>query len=341
MSSLRRTLQLSVILVCLVTCVTILPAAVLQPSPPGWAPQWLRYWAADVRLTVGTPAKKALSLGRINVPDLRVYRGAAEETVRIHRGELTFVGALSRPAIAAPHPAVLLLHGSTAEGRKLGLYRLLTHELVARGYMVLSLDQRGFGDSDDPTFVDRPDAFDYIGDAKHAVDYLSTLPGVDTTRLVLLGHSLGASFAIAAGLDHPRVWKIVAIGPPRRFAKRVETEQEYRQRRAMRMMRLREMIPADVFLRYRNATNIERFGPQLVASGHKPLLLIDGGQEGAADRRFIEMFVRDSVTEPKAHIRLATGDHYANVLNIGSLVLYDRRVLNELVEGIDSWLRAD
>jgi dienelactone hydrolase len=331
----------SAILALVVVCVTILPAAVLEPSPPGWAPQWLRYWASDIRLGVAGPAKKALSLGRINVPDLRLYRDRLGEEVRLTRGDMILGGTLSRPTTPPPHPAILLLHASTAEGRKLGIYRVMARELTRRGYVVLTLDQRGFGDSDDPPMRDREDAFDYLGDARSAVDYLATVPGVDTARVVLMGHSFGGSVALAVGVDHPRVWKIVSIGPTRRFTERAATELEYRRRRAMHIMRLDEMIPEDVYLHYRNAINMETMGARLGVPGHKPVLLIDGAGESAADQRFMDAMVRDSIAEPRAHLRLRTGDHYANILNLGALVIYDRGVLAQLIEGIDSWLREN
>jgi hypothetical protein len=49
------------------------PVALVGRSAPAWAPQPVQNWAYDVRLGLGSPARKAASLPRGSLRDNRVY----------------------------------------------------------------------------------------------------------------------------------------------------------------------------------------------------------------------------------------------------------------------------
>ncbi|MGH7718836.1 MAG: alpha/beta hydrolase [Gemmatimonadaceae bacterium] len=305
-------------------------------SPPAWVPPGARGAAADLRLGLAPLAKKVLSVGRISVPHLRFYRDGPTRDVRFPSGSLSLAATLYHPD-RGPAPAVLLLHASTAEGRRLGLYRLLGRELTRRGYVVLVLDQRGFGDSDDPPRADSPEAFDVVADARNALAYLRGLEGVDRERVSIVGHSYGASIALAAALEEPAVRAVVAIGPTRRFHQRMRTELDYARRRAKHIMKLSQPIPRDVYLAFRERINIERLQPAYAGPGHPPVMLVDGSLEPEADRRHLRAMYQ-SFSEPKRFLRLRNGDHYANSANLGATVVYDAAALGELMAGIEGWL---
>jgi hypothetical protein len=44
------------------------------------------------------------------------------------------------------------------------------------------------------------------------------------------------------------------------------------------------------------------------------------------------------MSEPKGYLRLNNGDHYCNTFNWFGLVLYDARVEEQLLTGIDHWI---
>lgn len=341
MTQVRTLIARAVTLIALVAGLALAPAAVIGPAPPEWAPLPLQEWAFDVRLAAGTPAKSVSSLAHGSIWDKQLYLDKQGQTVSFQSQGLRLAGTLYRPATAGPHPGILLLHGSSPQGRKLGLYRLLGNELARRGYVVLAIDQRGYGQSDDPPDVASAAAFDYVADARHAVDYLSTVEGVDPARLYLIGHSFGGDVALAAGIEDPRLLKIVAIGPARRFKERGGTpnapELAYFRRREMRYMKLSQPIPAEVFLQTRAVLPIENHVAYFARQGHKPILLIDGMLESAEDRQFLQEIYAMMVA-PKDYLSLPGADHYANVANIGSIVIFDRPVANQLVQAIDGWL---
>jgi pimeloyl-ACP methyl ester carboxylesterase len=183
-------------------------------NPPDWVPTPLVTFAFDVRLATAPLAKKAISLSRGSPLDKRVYRSRSGEDARFASGNVEIVGSLYRPGEGeGAMPGVLLLHGSTPEGRRMGLYRIMAEALAERGYVVLAIDQRGFGESAPAADPRRGDAFDYVGDAVRALAYLAAQPGVDSMRLSVIGHSFGVGIALTAGLSEPRTQGIVIISP--------------------------------------------------------------------------------------------------------------------------------
>ena len=70
------------------------------------------------------------------------------------RDDLKIVAGLKIPKEQGKFPAVLLLHGSSPLGRKNALIRFLAFKLHNAGWIVLSPDARGFGDSNDPPGID-------------------------------------------------------------------------------------------------------------------------------------------------------------------------------------------
>jgi dienelactone hydrolase len=90
-------------------------------------------------------------------------------------------------------PAIVLMHGFGADRLSVsGLAR----RLAASGYAVLAIDARGHGENRNPLrrgFV-RADVFQE--DLAAAVDFLRASRFVDGTRLVVMGHSMGAGAAL-------------------------------------------------------------------------------------------------------------------------------------------------
>lgn len=183
-------------------------------NPPDWVPTPLVTFAFDVRLATAPLAKKAVSLSRGSPLDKRVYLSRPGEDARFASGNVEIVGSLYGSGQGdGARPGVLLLHGSTPEGRRMGLYRIMAEALAERGYAVLAIDQRGFGESAPAAEPHREDAYDYVGDAVRALAYLAARPGVDSMRLSVVGHSFGVGIALTAGLSDPRTQGIVIISP--------------------------------------------------------------------------------------------------------------------------------
>ena len=226
----RRAIKLMVVTAVLFVLVVIVPAMTLAPIAPAWAPEPVRLWAYDTRLFIGRPITTVSSLAQAVKNEPAFYVNEAGETVTFMSDGLEIVATLygvddgADDGAATQQPAVLLLHGSSPQGRKLGLYPLLGRELARQGYIVLAIDQRGYGQSDDPPDVSRAESFDFVGDVRRAVDYLSGLPVVDPDEIYLIGHSFGADVAVTAVSQQLPINKLVVIGPGRRFIERGGTE---------------------------------------------------------------------------------------------------------------------
>lgn len=99
-------------------------------------------------------------------------------------------------------PCVLLLPGM---GELRSSYRFLVPRLVKAGYMVVTADLRGHGDSDS--------TFDSYGDVETASDIAAMLRHIGSPAAVL-GNSMSAGSAVIAAAEHPElVEALVLLGP--------------------------------------------------------------------------------------------------------------------------------
>jgi len=320
----------------------LLPAFVLAPEPPGWAPRPLVDYAFDLRLLLATHGKSLASLASGKLRDKRLELAPRSgEAVRIGGPDLALSGSLYRSRRAGPRPAVALLHGSSPKGRDLALYRVLAERLSDRGYHVLVLDQRGYGQSQDPPSDLDAKHFDYVGDVMRALAFLAAREEVDPERLHVIGHSFGADVALSSARRGVHARSIVAIGPSRLFRDRVGRPDapwlDYFRRREMRYMDLASPPSVELFLAYRAELTLENHASYFARHDHLPVLLVDGELEGAARHAFLSRHY-EAMGGPKRLLTLRDADHYANVADLGWLVVYDARVLSELVAAIEQWL---
>ncbi len=122
-------------------------------------------------------------------------------------------------AAQSPQPAMLVLHGTGALGKRLvdGESRLPNRaharELAERGYVVIAPDYPSFGGLSDYDFSsDRYVSGTMKGVFNHirAVDLLVGMGAVDPERIGVLGHSLGGHNAIFAGAFDERLKVVVS-----------------------------------------------------------------------------------------------------------------------------------
>ncbi len=126
------------------------------------------------------------------------------------------------PAGPAPHPAALLVagfgpadrDGSFGSRGPGGPYRALALELARRGVAVLRYDKRGLGGSAGPA-LSWLDARPLARDAAAAAQALAALPGVDASRVALVGHSQGGDPALEVARAAPAT-RIVTLAAPGR-----------------------------------------------------------------------------------------------------------------------------
>ncbi|MFI6043067.1 4,5:9,10-diseco-3-hydroxy-5,9,17-trioxoandrosta-1(10),2-diene-4-oate hydrolase [Nocardia sp. NPDC051321] len=104
-------------------------------------------------------------------------------------------------------PTIVLLHGGGPGASSWSNFSR-NIPVLARNFHVLAVDQPGYGQSDKPT--EHPQYFVHSASAlKDLLDHLEI-----TTRVHLLGNSLGGGAAVRFALDYPdRAGKLVLMGP--------------------------------------------------------------------------------------------------------------------------------
>lgn len=106
-------------------------------------------------------------------------------------------------------PVVVLAHGLSGTRRdRLGPF---AERFAAAGFAALAFDHRGFGDSGG-----EPDRFDpgmQLEDWRAAIAFTRSLPGIDASRVVTFGSSMGAGNALAAAAEDPSVAAAISQVP--------------------------------------------------------------------------------------------------------------------------------
>jgi alpha-beta hydrolase superfamily lysophospholipase len=265
--------------------------------------------------------------------------------IEFESGGLTLRGTLYLPRGKGPFPGIVLTHGASSLGRKLEMYRILSYKLARRGYVVLSFDFRGFGDSEDPKKFVTPVDIDFVEDVRQAVLYLESREDVNVGDIHLIGHSFGGGVIIPAGLQEARVKTMVSISPARRthelfWAENAPAKHFLRERlaNAMKLPQL-DKIPLDWLNPILQTMMIDTI---LEAPIHPPTLLVDGDLEDQEDLAFLrEIF--ENMSEPKTYVTIHNATHYFGTRRdhegFDNIVTYLPDVMKELVEVIDRWIR--
>ena len=114
-------------------------------------------------------------------------------------------------------PALLLLHQWQSDRHS---YDEFAKRMNAKGFAVLSIDGRGFGEStkkaDGSTVAagrTDEDVKAMLGDVRAAVHYLTNNPAVDPYRIAIVGASYGSSLAIIYAADDTQVAAVVLLSP--------------------------------------------------------------------------------------------------------------------------------
>jgi dienelactone hydrolase len=115
----------------------------------------------------------------------------------------------SAPIDPTSMPGVVVAHGFAGSST---LMRAWSTALARAGFVVAAPDLAGHGRN--VTLAPSGDAQRFVADLEAALDVLAELPGVDSSRLALLGHSMGSGAVLRLAIDQPeRFAAIVAVSP--------------------------------------------------------------------------------------------------------------------------------
>jgi len=128
-----------------------------------------------------------------------------------------FYSLFPKPAAERP-PAVVLVHGFSADRQVMST---LARRLAENGYAVLAIDVNGHGENRNPFNGDEVESGSLRDNIKTAVDFLRDSTRVDGSRIVVMGHSMGAGAALDYATHDPNLKGAVmisggwALGPER------------------------------------------------------------------------------------------------------------------------------
>jgi dienelactone hydrolase len=154
---------------------------------------------------VGLGLAAATVTARADLEALPEIAGAAR--VAVSGVGVMLGGYLFQPAVRKlPMPALLLLHGNPGSAEDL---ESAARSLAERGYVALALSLRGFAGSGGQDDCGARQA----DDAVEALHWLARQPGVDRSRLGILGYGQGAQVALLAAARTSLPKAVVAYFP--------------------------------------------------------------------------------------------------------------------------------
>jgi dipeptidyl aminopeptidase/acylaminoacyl peptidase len=165
----------------------------------------------------------------------------------------------SHPADAEPAPGVLLCPGRL---REIDGLEFLAQALTAAGAVVLATAYRGMDM--------RPDDQDCLDGLEH----LRQLPGVDASRLAIVGHSRGAMAGLRVAAKTDRLMAVVALQPVADLSAYVLATRAYAPTRYEALSRGMGDTPESVAEAYRPLSAVH-FADRI----RVPVLLIAGTQD--------------------------------------------------------------
>jgi pimeloyl-ACP methyl ester carboxylesterase len=305
--------------------------------------------------TVGPKRVVKMVVKQPGILDVAVCRCAPDKNVRLQLlGGFETAASIYDRGGPGPRPGIIFVHGNTWLGRKLATYRLLASLLADKGFIVLTFDQPGFGEFDDP-FGRGPDAvaaaYNGLALSSTAIDYLIQNTPVDSRRISIFGHSGGIDLAIAFGLSREEIASVlVMIAPPGGSGtpgtkQYKEDRSKYFSRRFLDTYRFIygreipdwfswELTKVSEF--YQHSREMEAL---LRRPGHKPVMLLLGERDQPSGHAQVKQRY-EQWTEPKQLLTLKGADHYLNTAQSLGMIFYDRTVARQLTNELVPWLLA-
>jgi dienelactone hydrolase len=138
------------------------------------------------------------------------------ETVQYTSADgITLTGLLTLPATDGPHPAMVVLHGSEPGRRDDFGRHIMSAYLASQGFVVLTYDKRGVGDSGG-TYQERASETNLsllAQDALAGVNYLKGRAEVDEGHIGLIGYSQAGWIIPLAAQSEDVAFLVILSGP--------------------------------------------------------------------------------------------------------------------------------
>lgn len=160
--------------------------------------------------------------------ETRKQAASAVETVTFDSAGGARIAGSFYPSVKTNSPAILMLHQWESDRHS---FDDLAKQLQARGFSVLTIDGRGFGESvktADGKPVEPSRSNDAVegmkADVKAAFEFLSKQPSVNPARTGIIGASYGSSLAVIHAADDHNVKAIALLSPGLNYFGNMPTE---------------------------------------------------------------------------------------------------------------------
>ena len=191
-----------------------------QPLSAGVAPQQLKVVRVATpvrqpRLNYDAPAGAPYRAEQVSIPTARGYSLAA--TLTIPDGSMPEMAALASPD--GRWPVAVTISGSGPQERDSGIsivpgyapFREIADTLGRRGVAVLRYDDRGVGESGGADSRAAATSADFADDVQSVLSWLKPQSEVDSSRMLLIGHSEGGLIAPMVAVREPEVHAVVLL----------------------------------------------------------------------------------------------------------------------------------
>lgn len=108
-----------------------------------------------------------------------------------------------------PRIAIVFTHGSVRNGRREQFYPAMLEQLADNGYLAISYDLRGYGESLKYADIGSSQELNFYEDAARVLNYAQSCPGIK--EVISMGHSCGGDVSFAAGADDPDVRGLIKL----------------------------------------------------------------------------------------------------------------------------------
>jgi dienelactone hydrolase len=159
------------------------------------------------------------------------------EEVTVPVASYSLAGTLLVPKTGkGPYPAVVMITGSGLQTRdsRLALpgleqyapFRQIAERLASNGVAVLRVDDRGIGGSTGRETLANATTTSLADDSRAQIAWLRARKDIDPTRVVVIGHSEGASIAAMLGAGDPKLAGVVMMAGVAKRGADVSIEQQ-------------------------------------------------------------------------------------------------------------------
>ena len=158
------------------------------------------------------------------------------EEVTIPVATYSLAGTLLVPRVGTRHPAVVMITGSGLQTRdqRIALpgleqyapFRQIAERLASSGVAVLRADDRGIGGSTGRETLENATTTSLAEDTRAQIAWLRARKEIDPQRIVVIGHSEGASIAAMIGASDPKLAAVVMMAGVAKRGAEVSIEQQ-------------------------------------------------------------------------------------------------------------------